>query len=169
MDKPRYKTPRSILVVIYTPQWEVLLLRRAQAAPDGQPFWQSVTGSQEALDASWTCTAVREVAEETGIVCGTQVPGACLQDWGLENVYPIYPAWLHRYAPGVWCNVEHVFGLCVSPQPPVQLSPAEHSDYCWLNWRAAADRCYSASNAEAILMLPHLHREWQPNGSQACL
>jgi dATP pyrophosphohydrolase len=97
-------------------------------------------------------TVQREVLEETGIDC--QDPAVQLQDWGLENNYPIYPQWLHRYAPGVWCNVERVFGLCVGSAAAVRLSAREHSDHVWLPWREAADKCYSASNAEAILQLP---------------
>jgi dATP pyrophosphohydrolase len=34
------------------------------------------------------------------------------------------------------------------------LSPREHTAYQWLPWQAAADRCFSPSNAEAILNLP---------------
>jgi dihydroneopterin triphosphate diphosphatase len=100
-------------------------------------------------------TAVREVAEETGIDCG---PGSALhaglKDWDLENVYEIYPRWLHRYAPGVIRNTEHVFGLCVPDGTPVVLNPREHTGYRWLPWREAADASFSPSNAEAILLLP---------------
>ena len=152
MENTRYKIPESVLIVIYTPRLEVLLLRRVEDAPDGQPFWQSVTGSKDAPEEPWDRTARREVHEETGLRCDASA--AQLQDWGLENIYPIYPQWRHRYAPGVWCNVERVFGLCVVDSEPVQLSPNEHSDQAWLPWREAADRCYSSSNAEAILQLP---------------
>ena len=94
----------------------------------------------------------REVREETGIDAG----GAdCrLTDWQLENVYPIYPQWRQRYAPGVTHNTEHVFGLRVPQGTAVRLEPREHSAYVWLPWREAADRCYSPSNAEACLLLP---------------
>ena len=37
---------------------------------------------------------------------------------------------------------------------PVRLSPREHLRFEWLGWRAAAERCFSPSNAEAILRLP---------------
>jgi dATP pyrophosphohydrolase len=37
---------------------------------------------------------------------------------------------------------------------PVRLAPREHIDACWLPFREAADRCFSPSNAEAILQLP---------------
>jgi dATP pyrophosphohydrolase len=77
-----------------------------------------------------------------------------LQDWQLENVYDIYPAWRWRYHPEVSRNTERVFGLSVPEQTPITLSPAEHTDWQWLHWQAAADHCFSPSNAEAILMLP---------------
>ena len=59
-------------------------------------------------------------------------------------------------SPGVTHNTEHVFGLCVPPGTPVRLAPREHTAFVWLPWREAADRCFSPSNAEAILQLPHL-------------
>lgn len=157
MNPRSFKIPRSVLVVIYTRQWDVLLLRRRQDAPDGAPFWQSVTGSQDPQDTDWGATAAREVQEETGIVCEQDSGGARLDDWGLENIYPIYPEWRHRYAPGVFFNCEHLFGLCLSASVSVRLSPTEHVAQCWLPWQQAADHCYSASNAEAILCLPDMH------------
>lgn len=143
-----YKVPESVLVVVHTPDLQVLLIERA----DASGFWQSVTGSKDAFDEPFEACAVREVAEETGV--DAQAAGHVLRDWGLENVYDIYPQWRHRYAPGVTQNTEHVFGLCVPAAVPVVLSPREHSAQCWLPWREAADRCFSPSNAEAILMLP---------------
>jgi dihydroneopterin triphosphate diphosphatase len=79
-----------------------------------------------------------------------------LSDWGLENIYEIYPQWRHRYAPGVVRNTEHLFGLRVPPGTPVELNPREHTHYQWLPYRDAAAACFSPSNAEAILMLPRL-------------
>jgi len=150
MQRP-FKIPESVLVVIHTPARNVLLINRA----DAENYWQSVTGSKDELGESLPETAAREVFEETGINCG---PGTVLQtglkDWGLENVYDIYPRWQHRYAPGVTRNTEHVFGLCVPEGTPVTLNPREHTAYQWLPWREAADACFSPSNAEAILMLP---------------
>ena len=143
-----YKLPESVLVVIHTPALDVLLIRRT----GGEGHWQSVTGSKDALDEPFAETARREVAEETGI--DTQAPGCRLTDWALENVYDIWPQWLHRYAPGVVRNRERVFGLRVPPGTPVVLSPREHDAYEWLSWQQAADRCFSASNAEACLLLP---------------
>src|SRR5450830_372502 len=148
-----YKIPQSVLVVIYTPALDVLLIRRADAAD----FWQSVTGSKDALDESFEQTAIREVFEETGIDCGPGMPLVNgLSDWQLENVYDIYPRWQHRYAPGVTCNTEHLFGLMVPAGTLVRLSPREHTACQWLPYRQAAQACFSPSNAEACLLLPKL-------------
>jgi dATP pyrophosphohydrolase len=146
-----HKIPVSVLVVIYTPALDVLLIERAQ-----QPgFWQSVTGSLDAPDEPLAATAAREVMEETGICVGSPaIPPAALHNWQLVNVYDIYPVWRHRYAPGVWTNTEHVFGLEVPAGTAVTLAPREHRAQVWLPWREAAARCFSASNAEAIRQLP---------------
>lgn len=140
------KIPESVLVIIHTPTLEVLLIERA----DQPGFWQSVTGSKEAVDEPLLQTAVREIMEETGIAA-TQ---AQVRDWALTNVYEIYPVWRHRYAPGVTHNTEHVFGLCLPRACEVTLSPREHTAWQWLPYQAAADLCFSPSNAEAILLLP---------------
>jgi dATP pyrophosphohydrolase len=145
------KIPESVLVVIHTAALDVLLIERA----DKPGYWQSVTGSKDRLDEPLQETAVREVAEETGIVVGSAaVPLEALRDWGLRNVYEIYPVWRHRYPPGVTHNTEHVFGLRVPPDTVVTLNPREHLQHRWLPWREAADHCFSPSNAEAILQLP---------------
>ena len=150
MNRP-YKIPESVLVVVHTRELDVLLIERA----DKPGFWQSVTGSKDTVEEDLEQTAVREVAEETGIVIGSpEVPLANLRDWNLRNVYEIYPVWRHRYAPGVIHNTEHVFGLQVPRSMEVTLAPREHTRFEWLPWQEAADRCFSSSNAEAILMLP---------------
>lgn len=164
MNKP-FKIPESVLVVIYTPELDVLLIERA----DKPGYWQSVTGSRDALDEPLLETARREVFEETGIRVVDGVPemrpGATevglndLRNWQLSNVYEIYPVWRHRYAPGVTKNVEHVFGLKVRRDITIKLSPREHVNHMWLPYRAAADHCFSPSNAEAILQLPRYVRD----------
>lgn len=169
-----FKIPESVLVVIFSDDLKVLLLERA----DRPGFWQSVTGSKDTIDESPRQVAMREVREETGIIVRSDtsmsgahnstlvsvpemperskghVPEENLLDWHLSNVFEIYPVWRHRYAPGVSRNTEHVFSLKVPENVPVVLSPREHLQYCWLPYREAADRCFSSSNAEAILQLP---------------
>jgi dATP pyrophosphohydrolase len=149
VTRARYKLPVSVLVVMYTPALDVLLLERA----DRPGFWQSVTGSQDAGE-TLRVTAVREVAEETGV----DAEAYLLTDWGKQNRYEIYPHWRHRYEPGVTHNTEHVFGLELPAPLPVRLAPREHLAYMWLPWDVAADRAFSWSNAEAIRELPQRAR-----------
>jgi dATP pyrophosphohydrolase len=140
-----YKVPRSVLVVVHTPDLQVLLLERA----DHPGYWQSVTGSRDG-EESLRETAIREVAEETGL----DATRHALTDWQMQNVYEIYAKWQHRYPPGVTHNTEHVFGLELPGRLPVQLSPREHLSYTWLPWQEAAEKVFSPSNREAILQLP---------------
>ncbi|MBS0309574.1 MAG: dihydroneopterin triphosphate diphosphatase [Proteobacteria bacterium] len=155
-----YKIPESVLVIIHTAALDVLLIERA----DKPGFWQSVTGSKDALEEALHDTAVREVFEETGMRIADEenaVPTQNLRDWHLSNVYDIYPVWRHRYAPGVTKNTEHVFGLLVPQNIPIALNPREHVRYQWLPYQAAADLCFSPSNAEAILQLPRIRSALQ--------
>lgn len=141
-----FKIPESVLVVVHTPERQVLLIERT-----GHPgFWQSVTGSKDSPHEALRLTAQREVLEETGITASISQ----FVDWSLANIYDIYPAWRGRYAPGVTQNTEHVFSLCVAAVVPVTLSAREHTAYQWLPYLQAADLCFSPSNAEAILLLP---------------
>lgn len=139
-----FKRPVSVLVVIHTPDLQVLLLERASHPG----YWQSVTGSQEEGEALID-TARREVQEETGI----DADRYDLTDWQLTNTFEIFPEWRHRYAPGVTSNVEHVFALKVPSALPIVLAPGEHLSYQWLPWRKAAEACFSWSNRDAILLL----------------
>jgi dATP pyrophosphohydrolase len=148
MSSMPYKIPESVLVVIHTADLQVLLIERA----DKPGFWQSVTGSLDALDEALLGAATRELHEETGIVAdGQQI---VVRDWQLANIYTIYPVWRHRYAPGVTENTEHVFSVQVPRDIAITLAPREHINYQWLPYLEAADRCFSSSNAEAILQLP---------------
>jgi dihydroneopterin triphosphate diphosphatase len=142
----RYKIPVSVLVVIHTPALDVLLMERAP----WPGYWQSVTGSVDREDEPLVETAVREVMEETGI----DARDHRLVDWDIRNRFEIYRLWQSRYAPGVTHNTEHAFGLTVPERLPVRLEPSEHSRYVWLPWQEAAEKCFSWSNRDAILMLP---------------
>ena len=141
-----YKIPRSVLVVIYTADMQVLMLERA-----GWPgFWQSVTGSIDHEQEPLIETAAREVHEETGI----DVSLYRLEDWGIERNFEIFKKHRNRYAPGVTHNLEHVFGLELPAPVPVRLEPSEHLRYKWLPWKEAAERTPSWTNRDAILLLP---------------
>ncbi|MSQ71586.1 MAG: dihydroneopterin triphosphate diphosphatase [Betaproteobacteria bacterium] len=141
----RYKIPRSVLVVIHTPDLRVLMMERTS----WPGFWQSVTGSVDHENEPLPETAAREVREETGI----DVTRHRLLDWGIENHFEIFRRHQSRFAPGVTHNLEHVFGLTVPEGTPVTLDPAEHLRMEWLPWREAAERTISWSNRDAILLL----------------
>lgn len=144
-----FKTPVSVLVLIHTPDLHVLLIERADKAG----FWQSVTGSVEADDASLRDTAIREVMEETGLDANQYD----LSDWQVSNVYEIYEHWRYRYAPGVTENREHLFGLQVPAPLAVKLAPDEHVSYEWVDWRVAAKRVFSWTNVDALKRLGQQH------------
>ena len=146
-----YKIPISVLVVIHTVDLQVLLIERA----DRPGFWQSVTGSVDRVDEPLRTTAVREVGEETGLDA-TRYP---LRDWNKQNQFEIFSRWSGRYAPGTTHNQEHVFGLEVPAPLPVTLAPKEHTQYQWLPWQVAAEKCFSWSNVAAIRELPERLRE----------
>jgi dihydroneopterin triphosphate diphosphatase len=159
-SSPAYKIPESVLVVIHTAAFEVLLLDRA----DHPGYWQSVTGSKDTEDEPLTDTAVREVREETGIIVERRHPPVAapaesvdvqaLVDWHRSVRYEIYPQWRHRYPPGITRNMEHWFSLQVPRDIVVTLNPREHLHFEWLPFEEAAVRCFSPSNRDAILQLP---------------
>ena len=138
-----FKLPESVLVVVHTPELQVLLLERA-----AQPgFWQSVTGSREPDDPDLLATAHRELLEETGLTVGT------LSDWKLKNRYEIWPQWRARYAPDVTHNTEHVFGFVVPEITVATLEPSEHTAQLWLPWQEAMAKVFSPTNRDAIWQL----------------
>jgi len=143
------KRPVSVLVLIHTADLDVLLLERASRPG----FWQSVTGSQEDGEPLHE-TARREVLEETGIAAAAED----LVDWRLSNRFEIFPEWRHRYPAGVSHNLEHVYGLRVPRGTAVLTAPDEHLGHLWLPWRDAANKVFSWTNRDAILMLPLLNQ-----------
>ena len=146
MNAVKYKQPVSVLVLVYTPALDVLLIERA----DFPDHWQSVTGSCEPGEPL-ARTAVRELMEETGIDASRY---GGVVDWQSHNDFEIFEQWRHRYPPGTTHNREHAFGLEVRERVPVRLAPREHRQCIWLPWRDAAARCFSWTNREAILALP---------------
>ena len=139
-----YKIPISVLVVIHTPDMQVLLLERA----DHPGYWQSVTGSQnegETLEE----TAIREVAEETGLDANCYL----LTDCRIQNEYEIYEEWRWRYPPEVTHNTEHVFGLLVPESAPVTIAPREHLSFAWMPWSEATEKVFSP-------LMPRQYEYW---------
>lgn len=136
--KQDWKRPESVLVVVYTADLQVLMLERRQPAG----FWQSVTGSLE-WDEDPPAAARRELAEETGL---EGIPRDCK----MTQDFPILPEWRSRYSPDIHSNREHVFAMQLPDACEIQLNPAEHVRYAWLDKPTAMERCFSWTNRDAI-------------------
>lgn len=137
-----YRRPLSVLVIVYTAAWDVLLLRRSRPFD----FWQSVTGSLQ-HDESHAQAATRELREETGL------ESCDLRYSGNERVFTIDPRWRHRYAPGVTENREFEWRCRLEQRETIRLNEREHSEYCWLPFDDAIERVWSWTNRDALVAL----------------
>ena len=137
-----FKRPESVLIIICTVDQKVLLMERLHPAE----FWQSVTGSLE-KDETAQQTAERELFEETGL------KAVQVQNAGIQNIYPIHPAWRHRYDEKIQYNKENVFIVRLKSTCDIQFSPDEHCEYRWLNKQQALELCSSVTNTRAIEIL----------------
>ena len=138
-----YKRPESVLVVIHSADSKVLVMQRK--GNGSEAFWQSMTGSLETGELP-EHAAQRELFEETGL---TDLVQSC----HLSTRFEIRQAALHRYAPGIRWNTEHLF-QCVLPRPvEITLAAEEHTAYEWLPKHEALERIWSSSNREAVMQL----------------
>jgi len=157
-----FRRPESVLVVVYTPRLECLLLERV--APRG--FWQSVTGTLR-WGETRVAGAVREMHEETGLVCAAPEPDSVarasprragtydgrppvLTETDVTNRFPILPEWRHRYAPGITKNLEHLLYLEVPATCRVTLNDREHVGYRWMGLEEAIRKVTSWTNRAAL-------------------
>ena len=88
-------------------------------------------------------------SEETGIEALPQD----LRRWSFAYTFEIFAQWRHRFVSGATHNTEHMFSLELPARTPVTLAPAEHTASQWLPWHAAAAKCFSWSNRDAIRIL----------------
>ena len=150
MQPENKKIPISVLVLLHDDSGNVLLFNRLNP-PD---FWQSITGSLNSMNEPPFQAALRELAEETGLVLAAQD----LRDWHCSTEYEIYAYWRHRYPDGVTRNTEHWFSAQIPQNTPIVLS--EHSACEWFPAKQAAEKVFSPSNQEII-------EQWINNGFQA--
>jgi len=140
---PTYRRPISVLVVVFTDDAQILLLRRCQPFD----FWQSVTGSLK-NDESHADAAARELLEETGFTEEGE-----LNYSGVSRQFVIDPRWRDRFAPGVVENVEFEWRYRLPAVSGIKLDKEEHSEYQWLPIDAAIETVWSWTNRDAIKQL----------------
>jgi len=140
---PDYRRPESVLVVIFTEDGDVALLKRSRPFE----FWQSVTGSLRYCE-SHAAAAKRELREETGLTNEGD-----LTFTGISRQFTIDTRWRSRFAPGVVENVEYEYRYKMQNRAEIELSEDEHSDFMWLPVEEAADRAWSWTNKQAIEQL----------------
>lgn len=129
-----------MLVIVYTDDAKVLVLRRRSPFE----FWQSVTGSLNAGE-SQIDAARRELMEETGL--GKE---GVLTDTGVSRRFTIDPRWLDRYPSGVTENTEHEWRYRLPTELEVQIDEYEHSAYRWMPIDEAIEIVWSWTNKEAL-------------------
>jgi dATP pyrophosphohydrolase len=140
MQVNQFRRPVSVLVVVFTDDGEVLLLRRAMPAD----FWQSITGSLQANE-SHAQAARRELLEETGL----SDEGA-LRYSGVSRQFLIDSRWRDKFESGVVENVEFEWHYRLPAVVDIKISHDEHSEYCWLPVATAAERVWSWTNRDAL-------------------
>ncbi len=136
------KIPISVLVIIYTKNKDILLLKKN----NDKDMWQSVTGSlnenEKPIDA-----AKREVFEETGLTSDK------ILDCNKQYIFEIYEMWRHKYEDGVTHNTEHVFLLELEEKIDIVIDKSEHLQYEWLSRVKAAEKVFSHTNRQDIFDL----------------
>lgn len=133
-----FRRPESVLVVVYTSNADVLLLKRREPFS----FWQSITGSLQPGEEH-VAAAARELFEETGLV-GELVSAETSREFEID------PRWLHKYPPGVSKNVEYEWRLLLPARCEIVLCEREHSEYRWVPIEEAIEKVWSWTNKEAL-------------------
>lgn len=145
MKNKKYKNPNSILLIIFTTKFKVLLLKKNSK----RDLWQSVTGSMELGENPYD-TALRELQEETGI--NKQRSDLIFDD--LSHKFMIYSEWIDRYKESTYSNKEYIFSLKLNDEVSVKLS-REHSSYKWVDLNEAIHLVFSWTNKAALKAIPN--------------
>ena len=132
------RRPESVLVVVYTANADVLLLKRREPFS----FWQSITGSLQPHEND-DSAAARELLEETGLRGELVRTGACRE-------FEIDPRWRHKYPAGVLTNREYEWRLLLPARQDIVICDREHSEFDWVPIDEAIEIVWSWTNKEAL-------------------
>ena len=132
-----------MLIIVYTDDAQILLLRRRQPFA----FWQSITGSLKENE-SHADAAVRELHEETGFV-----DDGMLSYSNVSRQFVIDPRWRNRFLPGVVENVEFEWRYRLPKAKNIKLNKEEHSEFRWLYVDEAIKKVWSWTNRDALEQL----------------
>lgn len=138
-----YRRPVSVLVLVYTADGSILLLRRSRPFD----FWQSITGSLQ-RDETHEQAALRELEEETGLKGEGKLTFS-----GTSRAFTIDPRWRDRYTPGVTENVEFEWHYRLPAKTDIAIDNLEHSEYQWFSLDRAIEAVWSWTNREALVEL----------------
>ena len=133
-----FRRPESVLVVVYTTNADVLLLKRREPFS----FWQSITGSLQPGEEH-VSAAARELFEETGLV-------GELVNADTSREFEIDPRWLHKYPPGIHTNREYEWRLLLPARQDIVICEREHSEFQWVPIDKAIETVWSWTNKEAL-------------------
>lgn len=136
----KYRRPVSVLVVVYSDDGRVLLLKRSRPFE----FWQSVTGNLEPGE-SHANAAARELFEETGLTTEGELSYA-----GISRQFAIDTRWINRFPPGAVENVEFEWRYRLREPVDIKISDDEHSEFLWLPIDEAIDRVWAWTNKDAL-------------------
>jgi diaminopimelate epimerase len=143
----RLRVPRQVLVYVFRPGPEFLLLRRTELLGG---FWQGVTGAPD-WDETDADAAVREVLEETGLDAGRGLHAVDYRyelrkeeadDWSRA-------LWNRQYGPCVDTVAEEVF-VVEAPEGWEPTLSAEHEEHRWCGLREALDLLRYEGNREGL-------------------
>ena len=145
--------PESVLVVIHTPELDVLLIERADhagflAIGDGleRPYRRTVRRDGRARSGGGNWHRDRQRTRAAAVRCSTGI---------IRIEYEIYPAVAASLCRGR--DAQHralVQPASAASRLEVTLAPREHTALVAAVSRRRPTRCFSSSNRDAILQLP---------------
>lgn len=135
-----YRRPESVLVVVYTKDLKILVIKRT----DPFPCWQSITGSLNNDEKKYDA-ALRELQEETGLTNeGTMI------STGVYRTFTIDQRWKHKYDNNTKENIEYEFYYELKRPHKIKLNSKEHSNFEWVDIEDAIKMVWSWTNKESL-------------------